>query len=111
MTGLDPVAELYTWLGGISSVGVVLLLVATSTAVLVFFTRTQRGGNTWKRRIAPALGLAGLLGFLAIIITNLPSLVGETGYGPLSIGVLTLLLGAFAAGPLAASRHHRLSLD
>lgn len=111
VAGLDPVAELYTWLGGISSVGVVLLLVATSTAVLVFFTRTQGGGSTWKRRIAPALGLAGLLGFLAIIITNLPALVGEEGYGPLSIGVLALLLGAFTAGPLVASRHHRLSLD
>ncbi|MDI3329744.1 MAG: APC family permease [Micrococcus sp.] len=108
---LDPVAELYTWLGGISSVGVVLLLVATSTAVLVFFTKTQRGGSVWKRRLAPALGLAGLLGFLAIIIANLPSLVGETTFGPLSIGVLALLLGAFAAGPLAAERRPGLALD
>jgi len=111
LAGLDPVAELYTWLGGISSVGVVLLLVATSVAVLVFFTRTERGGSAWKRRIAPALGLVGLLGFLGVILANLPSLVGEGGYGPLSVGVLVLLLGAFAAGPVVARRHGRLALD
>jgi amino acid transporter len=111
LIGLDPVSRFYTWLGGISSVGVVVLLVATSTAVLVFFTRVHRGGNSWKRRLAPALGLLGLLGFLAIILANLPSLVGEAGYGPLSIGVLALLVGAFVTGPVIAARHPRLSLD
>ncbi|MFD1214236.1 APC family permease [Arthrobacter sp. GCM10027362] len=102
LLGLDPIVQFYTWLGGISSVGIVLLLVLTSVAVLAFFARQEPGGSTWQRRTAPGLGLAGLLLFLAIILQNLPTLVGEESYGPFSFGVLALLVLAFAAGPVAA---------
>ncbi|NKX50562.1 APC family permease, partial [Arthrobacter deserti] len=102
LLGLDPIVQFYTWLGGISSVGIVLLLVLASVAVLASFTRQERGGSTWRRRAAPALGLAGLLLFLAIILQNLPTLVGEESYGPFSFGVLALLVLAFAAGPVVA---------
>ncbi|WP_313810502.1 APC family permease [Glutamicibacter sp.] len=108
---LDPIAQFYTWLGGISSVGVVLLLTLTSVAVLVFFSVKQPGGPLWQRRIAPALGLVGLLGFLSIILINLPSLVGEEGYGPFSIGVLLLLGAGLAAGPIVAARRRTLTLN
>ena len=104
---LEPINQFYTWLGGISSVGVVLLLALTSVAVLAFFATKHPGGPVWQRRIAPSLGLAGLLGFLAIILVNLPSLVGEEGYGPFSFGVLSLLVAALAAG-LAVSRHQQV---
>lgn len=108
---LDPIAQFYTWLGGISSVGVVLLLTLTSIAVLVFFGTKQKGGPKWQRRIAPGLGLLGLLGFLAIILVNLPSLVGEEGYGPFSIGVLVLLSAGLVAGPIVAAQRRSLTLD
>ncbi|MGH3652947.1 APC family permease [Glutamicibacter sp.] len=106
---LEPINQFYTWLGGISSVGVVLLLTLTSVAVLVFFAAKHPGGPVWQRRIAPSLGLVGLLGFLAIILVNLPSLVGEEGYGPFSLGVLILLVAALAIG-LALSRRQRVLL-
>lgn len=108
---LDPIAQFYTWLGGIASVGVVLLLAATSVAVLVFFARNEPGGSRFRRRTAPALGLAGLLLFLAIILLNLPTLVGEPSFGPFSIGILVLLAGAFAAGPVVARRLPGVVLD
>lgn len=106
---LEPISQFYTWLGGISSVGVVLLLALTSVAVLAFFAAKQPGGPVWQRRIAPSLGLVGLLGFLAIILVNLPSLVGEENYGPFSIGVLVLLAAALAAG-VALSRRQQVRL-
>ncbi len=106
---LEPISQFYTWLGGISSVGVVLLLALTSVAVLAFFAAKQPGGLVWQRRIAPSLGLVGLLGFLAIILVNLPSLVGEENYGPFSIGVLVLLAAALAAG-VALSRRQQVRL-
>ncbi|MGL3805510.1 APC family permease [Paeniglutamicibacter sp. R2-26] len=109
--GLDPIAQFYTWLGGISSVGIVLLLALTSVAVLVFFGRKERGGPVWQRRIAPALGLVGLLAFLAIILVNLPVLVGESSYGPFSIGVLVLLGAALVAGPVVAAGRRTVVLD
>ncbi|MFJ2618361.1 APC family permease [Glutamicibacter sp. NPDC087344] len=101
---LDPISQFYTWLGGISSVGIVLLLTLTSVAVLVFFARQQPGGPRWQRQIAPGLGLVGLLGFLLIILGNLPLLVGEEHYGPFSYGVLALLASGLVAGVLVARR-------
>ncbi|UYQ77374.1 APC family permease [Glutamicibacter sp. JL.03c] len=105
---LEPINQFYTWLGGISSVGVVLLLTLTSIAVLAFFSRKQPGGPKWGRQVAPALGLAGLLGFLGIILVNLPSLVGEDGYGPFSIGVLALLVAGMVARVLLSKRREVL---
>lgn len=106
---LEPINQFYTLLGGISSVGVVLLLVLTSVAVLKFFAQNQPGGPVWQCRIAPSLGLLGLLCFLAIILVNLPSLVGEENYGPFSIGVLALLGGGLLTG-LVLSRRRGIDL-
>lgn len=100
---LDPITQFYTWLGGISSVGIVLLLVITSVSVIAIFRRDTHELSLWKTVIAPGIGLLGLLGFFAIILVNLPVLVGESGYGPFSIGVLVLLGLAFAAGPVVAA--------
>ena len=57
---LDPAAQFYTWFAGATTVGFVVLLIATSLAVLVFFARDRRGHSQWRVRIAPALGLVGL---------------------------------------------------
>ncbi len=58
---LDPVTQFYTWLAGISTVGVTTLLIATSVAVLVFFAKRKRAGqlevSVWRAFIAPSLGL------------------------------------------------------
>jgi len=109
--GLEPINQFYTWLGGISSVGVVLLLTMTSVAVLVFFSRQGYRGLFWQRIVCPFLGLVGLLGFLTIILVNLPSLVGEDSYGPFSIGVLVLLAAAFVTGVLLSFRYRTAVLS
>ena len=59
---LDPAAQFYTWFAGATTVGFVVLLIATSVAVLVYFARDRRGYSQWRVRIAPALGLVGLAG-------------------------------------------------
>ena len=40
---LDPAAQFYTWFAGATTVGFVVLLIATSVAVLVYFARDRRG--------------------------------------------------------------------
>lgn len=108
---LEPITQFYTWLGGISSVGVVLLLTLTSVAVLTYFVREERGGPVWQRLVAPALGLVGLISFLTVILLNLPTLVGESSYGPFSVGVLSLLAIALLTGPVLARRRPSSVLD
>lgn len=101
--GLDPIVQFYTWLGGISSVGIVLLLVITSVSVLAIFRKDKHNLSAWKTVIAPVIGLIGLLFFLYLILQNLPVLVGEESYGPFSFGVLIIIALAFIAGPVLAA--------
>jgi len=108
---LDPITQFYTWLGGISSVGFVLLLILTTIAVIGIFRKEQHGVSLWRRVIAPTLALIGLLGFFVIILLNLPVLVGEASYGPFSIGVLVVLALAFAAGPIVGVFRKKVELE
>lgn len=100
--GLDPAAQFYTWFAGTTTVGIVVLLIATSVAVLVFFAKDRRGNSQWRVRIAPALGLVGLLGSLVLILTNLSDLVG--GSSVLAAVVIGVLVGAFVIGTLVGRK-------
>jgi len=99
---LDPAAQFYTWFAGATTVGVVLLMIATSVAVLVYFARDRHGHSLWRVRVAPALGLAGLLGALVLILTNLNDLVG--GSSVLAWVIVGVLVAAFTAGVVVGRR-------
>jgi amino acid transporter len=111
--GLDPVLQLYTWFAGVSTVGIVVLLIATSVAVLAFFARRQRAGrrteSTWRVFVAPTLGLLGLGLVFVLILQNLSGLVGNST--AIAVGVIALLVVAFAAGAAIAARRPQVRLD
>ena len=93
VTGADPYATLFTWLATLASLGVMLLMLVTNLAVIVFF---RRGGgaqeNAWQRFIAPALGGVGLI---VILGTTVARLGDVTGTGPGS--TLTIVLPGLVA--------------
>jgi len=95
LAGLDPVLEVFTWLSGIATVGIVALMLLTCVAVLVFFRRTRVDTRPWQTVIAPGLGLLGLVAVLVVLVQNLPLLMGGVGAG-------VLLLAALVAGPVLA---------
>lgn len=111
--GLDPVTQFYTWLAGISTVGVTTLLIATTVAVLAFFTRRRKAGqleiSTWRAFVAPGLGLVGLVIAFILILQNLPGLVGDST--PIAIGVVALLVAFFALGAGIAARRPQVTLE
>jgi amino acid transporter len=75
-TGRDPVFDLFTWLSGMSAVGVVLLMTLTSAAVVGFFNSRLSGAETaWQRIIAPALGTVLLAAVLVVLVVNFKSLL------------------------------------
>jgi amino acid transporter len=96
IAGLDPVLEIFTWLAGIASVGIVVLMLLACAAVIVFFRRTGLDRRPWQSLIAPALGLVGLGLILVLLVQNLPLLMG--GSTPLGVGAGVLLAVALAAG-------------
>jgi amino acid transporter len=111
--GLDPVTQFYTWLAGISTVGIVILLIATSVAVLAFFARRARAGDLepspWRVFVAPGVALLGLVAVFGLILQNLPGLVGNST--PVAIGAVALLVLVFALGAGIAARRPQVTLD
>ncbi|MBB3082196.1 APC family permease [Geodermatophilus sabuli] len=96
IAGLDPVLEIFTWLAGIASVGIVVLMLMACLAVLVFFRRTGVDRRPWQTLVAPSLGLLGLAAILVLLVKNLPLLMG--GSTVLGVGAGVLLAVALAAG-------------
>lgn len=98
--GLDPIAEIYTWLSGAATLGIIVLLALTSLAVLVFFrSRPEARGGVWSSTIAPALALICLGAVTYLVIKNFSALVQT----PVVATVLLVVLGAtFAIGVVLA---------
>jgi amino acid transporter len=113
LLGLDPVTQFYTWLAGISTVGVTTLLIATTVAVLAFFAHRRKTGqleiSTWRAFVAPGLGLVGLVISFILILKNLPGLVGDST--PIAIAVVALLVAFFALGAGIAARRPGVTLE
>jgi amino acid transporter len=74
--GWPPMADLFFWLGTAGGLGVILLLTATSAAVIIFFARDPRGENPWRRLIAPALATVALAGVAVLAIQHYAVLLG-----------------------------------
>lgn len=75
--GLDPVVQIYTWLSGAATLGLIILMATTSLAVLVFFGRNRAlGYSLWRTVIAPGLALIGLVAALILVIMNFEFLIG-----------------------------------
>lgn len=98
----DPMLQVFAWTGGLTTFGVVVLMVLTSVAVLAFFSRNRDGGSIWATRVAPTLGLVGLLIAGTLVVVNFPMLVG--GSPALAYSLLAIFPVAAFVGVLAAVR-------
>ena len=96
VAGLDPVAQVFAWMAGTATLGVLVLMVMTCLAVLVFFARSGVDRRVWNTRIAPLLGLLGLLGCLVLTVGNFPTLIG--GSTALAVGIGAVLVLVTLAG-------------
>ncbi|GGL21323.1 APC family permease [Mangrovihabitans endophyticus] len=79
LTGLDPVTYLFFWITVLGGLGVLILMTATSVAVVVFFARHpahRRGVNWWRRVAAPVLASGLLLTVLYLTLDQFDVLLG-----------------------------------
>jgi amino acid transporter len=103
--GLDPLIQLFFWLGMTGGFGALLLIGITSFAVVGFFAR--RGApqeNAWRRLVAPGLAAALLAVVVALAVENFATLLGVPATDPLRWllpGIYLLLGGAGWAWALA----------
>lgn len=79
VAGADPFGQLYAWLVGVGTLGVIVLQGLTAVAVIVFFLRRKRDQlRVWNCIIAPALGAVGLAGAVLLALDNWDLLTGAT---------------------------------
>ena len=96
LAGLDPVTQVFAWMAGTATLGVLALMALTCLAVLVYFHRSKVDTRLWQTVAAPALGLTGLIVFLWLTISNFPTLIG--GSAGLATAIGAVLVVFFAAG-------------
>jgi amino acid transporter len=98
LVGADPIAVLFTWMSGVATVSVLLLMVLTAVAIIAFFARERVDARVWNTRIAPVLGLLGLLGILVLVVANFTTLI--SGSAVLATVLLAVIVVVLAGGVL-----------
>jgi amino acid transporter len=102
VAGMDPVTQVFAWMAGTATLGVLALMALTCAAVIVFFRRTRVDVRPWHTVVAPALGLVGLLVCLWLTISNFPTLIG--GSPALAAAIGAVLVAAFVIGAVWSRR-------
>ena len=80
--GLDPLIELFFYLGTTGGFGVLTLVTLTSLAVIAFFARQPSGENALRRVVAPVLAAALLIVVLAVALANYDIMLGVAPDAP-----------------------------
>jgi amino acid transporter len=80
---LDPMRQLFLQVGFAGGLGVLLLLVLSSLAVIAFFASTANNENAWRRVVAPTLAALALGVVIYCAVVNLPELLGVAADDPL----------------------------
>ncbi|MFT4043321.1 MAG: APC family permease [Gordonia sp. (in: high G+C Gram-positive bacteria)] len=103
LIGLDPLVGVFGSMAGVSTVGMVLLMLTTSIAVFVYFARNpQLGGKLFTTRIAPVAAVLGLLAATYLVLSNFTLVTG--GSFGLSATLAAIPLIALVLGVLAGGR-------
>ena len=76
LAGWDPLVTLFYRGGTSGGLGVLLLIAATSIAVVVYFVRHPSGERVWRRRIAPIAAILTLGVVVALALDNVDVLLG-----------------------------------
>jgi amino acid transporter len=108
--GADPFLNLFAWLVGLGTLGVLVLQAAASVAVIAFFRRTRADTRPWQTLVAPLLGLAGLVAAIYLVLHNFDVLTGATsGVVPL-LPWLVVLAALAGLATWAAMRERGIDL-
>ncbi|MFE4499553.1 APC family permease [Rhodococcus sp. NPDC056743] len=96
LTPADPYTQVVVWTNTPTIIGVLVLQILTSIAVLKFFSQDARGEGLWQRLIAPSLAVMALIVALGYISVNLSDMTGLTTAQ--NVLLIVPLLVAFAFG-------------
>ena len=96
--GADPYAVVFAWMGAFSSLGILILQLLVSMAVIAFFWRKSYGMSLWRRLIAPGLSAVGLAVCLVLMSGNLELVSGSSSWIVQGFPWMLLAIGLAGAG-------------
>jgi amino acid transporter len=85
--GWDPLVRLFFWGGTVGGLGILVLIAATSIAVIVFLARYGPAESAWRRVVAPVLSAAAIAFVLWLALANFATLLGVDESSPLRWGI------------------------
>jgi len=102
--GWDPMVRLFFWVTVLAGLGVLILMTATSAAVVGYFARSgdRTGTSVWSAFVAPVLSGIALLYVLVVTLDQFATLLGVEAGDPLRWRLPALYLAVAAAGILWA---------
>ena len=96
--GLDPLVKLFFWVGMLGGFGVLLLITATSLAVIAYFAKNPGEENVWTRLLAPTLSAIALGVVSVVALLNFDTLLGVAATDPMRWILPALYLLVVALG-------------
>ncbi|WP_305036232.1 APC family permease [Micromonospora sp. Llam0] len=107
LAGLDPIVHLFFWLTVTGGLGVLILMTATSLAVLVYFRHDRRGESRWSTAFAPGVALNLLVFILGGTLIGFGDLLDAPPGSPARWALPGLYAAAVTAGLVWAAVLHR----
>lgn len=91
---LEPLVEVFGSMAGVATMGMIILMLTTSVAVLVFFQRHSHLGrhSLWSTRYAPLLAIIGLSICFWLVASNFTLVTG----GSLNVSIALALVPSLA---------------
>lgn len=94
MLQLEPLVEVFGSMAGVATMGMIILMLTTSIAVLAFFKRHSHRvhHSLWSTRYAPILAILGLIICFGLVVSNFTLVTG----GSLNVSIILALTAPFA---------------
>ncbi|MFR9754207.1 APC family permease [Streptomyces sp. TR06-5] len=93
-----PIMRLFTWMGNIGALGVIVLMALASVAVIAFFVRRGAAGNQAARLVCSGLAAVGLTVIFCYAVADFDVLVGTGEDSALRWILPGVLAAALAVG-------------
>lgn len=101
---LQPLTQVFGFMAGIATVGIVLLMLLTSLSVVAFFKQNSAlaEGRVWKTRILPGVSALALAVSLVMVLSNFTTLTGGSLFISTLLAIVPLL--ALVGGYLVVNK-------
>lgn len=107
IVGLDPLVGVFGSMAGVATVGMVILMLTTSIAVVVFFARHRdlAPGRLWTTRIIPVVAVLALTVSMWLVLSNFTLVTGSSVAVSVILGLIPV--AALVAGAIIGQRRGR----